>query len=201
MIGDSASLLTRWREGDLLAGQTLFNEHYSAIATFFRNKIGADALDLVQETFAACVESRDRIKGTFRAYLFGVAHNVLKKHIKSKYRPPEPVDFDSVAIHDLTPSPSELVVQKAEQRLLLEGLRHISINDQILLELRYWESMTTAEIATVLDCPHATIRSRLRRAREKLEYQIARLEAGPLLHSTLTRLEHWAERCRVAART
>lgn len=61
--------------------------------------------------------------------------------------------------------------------------------------------MTTAEIAEVLALPHSTARSRLRRAKEKLEFQMARLEAGPVLQSTLTQLEQWAESCRAATRT
>ncbi|MEM7678865.1 MAG: sigma-70 family RNA polymerase sigma factor, partial [Myxococcota bacterium] len=177
MVDDSASLLSRWRQGDQTAGRTLFDAHYGAITGFFKNKTGRDSSDLVQETFMACVANRDRIQGSFKAYLYGVAKNVLKKHLQSKYRQEREIDFEAVSIHDVTSSPADAIVQKSEQRLLLEGLRNIPISDQIMLELRYWESMTTAEIAEVLALPHATARSRLRRAKEKLEFQLSRIEA------------------------
>lgn len=197
-----AELLGQWRAGDKVAGKALFERHYASVLGFFRNKVGTDSADLVQETFAACVAGRDRIRegSSVRAYLFGIAHNVLKSHLRARYRGERVLDFEAVSVRDLSPGPSEIVVRKNEERLLLEALRTIAVDDQILLELRYWEGLKTREIADVLGIPHATVRSRLRRAHEKLEYEMARLESGPILQSTLTRLEEWAEGCRVAAR-
>jgi RNA polymerase sigma-70 factor (ECF subfamily) len=68
---------------------------------------------------------------------------------------------------------------------------------QLLIELRYWESMTTAEIAEVVAIPHPTVRSRLGRALERLEQALAQLGASPArIHSTRDDLEHWAQRLR-----
>jgi RNA polymerase sigma-70 factor (ECF subfamily) len=59
--------------------------------------------------------------------------------------------------------------------------------------------LKTREIAEILEVPHPTVRSRLRRAQDRLAAELARLAAGPLLESTLTGLEQWAARCKVAA--
>ena len=198
-----AQLLVRWRAGDKSSGQALFERHYPAVAGFFRNKVEAESADLVQETFAACVAGRDAIRSgsSFRSYLFGIAHNVLRGHLRRRYRAGAEIDFEEVSVQDLRPGPSQLVVQKKEQRLLLEALRRVSVDDQVILELRYWESLKTKDIADVLGIPHPSARSRLRRAQERLEAALAQVESGPTLHSTLTRLEHWAEACRVVARS
>lgn len=84
-------LLTRWRGGESAAGERLFSRHFTRVERFFVNKVDPHHVaDLVQETFVACVEGRDRIRdGTrFRGYLLGAAHNVLCGFLRRKYSAP-----------------------------------------------------------------------------------------------------------------
>ena len=198
--GDS-ELLLRWRAGDLTAGEALFERYYAMVERFFINKVDTGVGDLVQETFIACVESRDRLKKTsrFRSYLFAVAHNILFRHLRTRYRRGETFDAEAVSVRDLSPGPSSVAVRRTEQRLLLEALRSISVAHQVVLELHYWENMTTAEIAEVLDTPVGTVRSRLQRARSHLEAAMDSLERSPeVLESTKSHLDDWAQQCRQA---
>ncbi len=194
-----ADLLTAWRNGDAEAGEALFTRHYRSVARFFRNKIAGDRVaDLIQETFVASVESRDRIRDDtrFSAYLLGIAYHVFCKHLRERYRRDDPDELDSVAIEDVDPTPPSVIAHAQEQRLLLEALRAISVNFQVVLELHYWENMSTVEIAAVLGIPTGTVRSRLDRARDALEAAMARIaRSQELLESTLTRLDDWAARC------
>ncbi|WP_275943097.1 sigma-70 family RNA polymerase sigma factor [Pseudenhygromyxa sp. WMMC2535] len=104
--------------------------------------------------------------------------------------------MDLVSVYDLDPGPSSVIAERQEQRLLLEGLRAISVNYQVVLELHYWEQLSTKEIAAVLGVPAGTVRSRLQRAREALEAAIGALSRSPaMLESTLTRLDDWAQHC------
>jgi RNA polymerase sigma-70 factor (ECF subfamily) len=193
-----AELLEAWRSGDTDAGEALFARHYRPVARFFRNKVGPDRVaDLIQETFMASVEGRDRIQdsGRFRAYLLRIAYRVLCRHLRENYRRPES-DLDSIAAIDIDPSPSGIVAKAQEQRLLLEGLRAIPINYQVVLELHYWEELTTQEIAELLGIPVGTARSRLLRGRDALEAAMASIaRSREVLDSTLTRLEDWAASC------
>ena len=59
--------------------------------------------------------------------------------------------------------------------LVREGFARIPLDDQIALELAYLESMSTREIAGVLEIPENTVRSRLSRARDKLRAVLAEL--------------------------
>lgn len=198
--GDS-ELLLRWREGDLAAGEALFERYYTMVERFFINKVSTGVGDLVQETFIACVESRDRLRETrrFRSYLFTVAHNVLFRHLRTRYRHGSEFDLESVSVRDLSPGPSSVAVRRTEQRLLLEALRCIPVAHQVVLELHYWENMKTAEIAETLELPTATVRSRLQRARRRLEAVMAELERSPeVLESTKSHLDDWARACRQA---
>lgn len=192
-------LLERWRDGDRSAGEALFEKYYDLVERFFLNKVTVGVADLVQETFMACVKGRDRISQSskFRSYLFSVAHRILQLHLRKKYRTPEQVDFAEVAVRDLNPTPSSLIARRREQKLLLDGLRSIPLDYQVVLELHYWEKLTTEDIGEVVHLPVGTVRSRLRRARELLEQAMGRLASSPdELESTVTRLDDWAEQCR-----
>lgn len=199
MGADDHILLERWRDGDLVAGEALFERYYHAVERFFINKLGTDSGDLVQETFIACVENRFDVTDSskFRSYLFAVAYNVLCRHLRQAYRRHHDIDLEATSIMDLSPSPSSIIVRRREQRLLLEGLRAIPVDYQVVLELHYWEDMTTEDIAEVLAMPLGTVRSRLRRARELLEEAMSRLERSPaLFESTISQLDDWARACR-----
>jgi RNA polymerase sigma-70 factor, ECF subfamily len=199
MEPDDTELLDLWRNGDLTAGNALFDRYYEAVERFFLNKVSSEVADLVQETFVACVQGRDRLDGAkFRSYLFSVAHNVLCGHLRRSYRNGQQIDLDEVSALELQAGPGSWSTHGREQRLLLEALRSIPVPYQVLLELHYWEQMTTETMSEVLGLPVGTVRSRMRKARELLKAAMGRLaRTVDELESTWTRLEDWAERCRM----
>jgi len=194
-----AALLDEWRGGALGAGERLFRRHYNAVERFFLNKVAAEHVgDLVQESFVACVEGRDRVSdgARFRGYLLTIAYRVFCRYLRGKYRSEAVLDLDAISVAEVGASPSSVVARAREQRLLLEGLRLIPINYQVVLELHYWEHLTTTEIAQIIGVPPGTVRSRLQRARDALSAAMARVARSPdLLESTLTRLDDWARAC------
>src|SRR6185436_2022315 len=148
---------------------------------FFLNKVTTGVQDLVQETFTRCVESRERIRDNeqFRLYVYGIAYHVLMEHLRWRYRGDQPLDASQTSMLALDPSPATLVAQRREHRLLLEALRSIPVDDQVVLELHYWESLTTDEISEALAIPAPTARGRLQRARTKLAEVMDRLNESP----------------------
>lgn len=194
-----AELLTRWRQKDLKAGKELVERYYESLECFFANKVPSGVGDLVQETFRHCLEGATRIKDPdkFRSYLFSIAFNVLRGHIRSKVRRGSEIDVDELSVEDVVPGACSVLVEHEQQRLLLEALRRIPWTYQTILELDYWESMTMVEIAEVLEIPEGTVKSRLARAREKLREKMEELAGSPeLLRTTLADLEEWARQCR-----
>jgi RNA polymerase sigma factor (sigma-70 family) len=196
-MGDD-ELLNAWRAGDRDAGNQLFSRYFSGVYRFFRNKVDRGVEDLVQRTFMACVEGRDRLRGgPFRSYLFGAAHNILRAHFRRERALARDVDADELSVVDMGAGPSTILALHDEQRLLLEALRRLSLADQTLVELYYWERLTGPELAAFLAVPENTARTRLRRARVRLEEEISRLNATPeRLSSTLSDLDKWAKSLR-----
>ncbi len=191
---DDHTLLARWRGGDGAAGDALFERHFDAIYSFFARKVSGDVSDLVQKTFVGLTEGRDRFAGEVspRAYLYGIARNVLYAHYREARRDRQ-LSFEVRSLHDLEPTPSARVAAGRESRLLLEALRHIPLDLQIAVELHFWEGLSGPEMAAILAVPEGTVRSRIRRALDKLREEVQRLGQGDgLLTSTLTDLEQWA---------
>jgi RNA polymerase sigma factor (sigma-70 family) len=198
-VATDLELLEAWRSGDRSAGSQLFERHFDSICRFFANKIQSDVDDLVQRTFQACVEGKERFRGqsSFRTYLFGVAHNVLRSHLRKRRREGERFDFGLTSVFDLGLSPTTLIAQAKEQQLTLQALRRIPLDHQIVLELYYWEDMTAAELAEVLEIPEGTVRGRIRRAKQLLEEQLSLLAENDVdLESTMSNLDSWAKSLR-----
>ena len=188
-------LLEAWRAGDGEAGRELFERHIGVLSRFFRNKVGEEREDLIQRTLLRCVESRDRLRdgASFRAYLLRVARSRLYDHlarIRGSAKRPDPL-LTSVA--DVGLSPSRIVAKSEQDQLLLLALRRLPLDLQVALELHYWEGLTTAELAEVLEIPQGTVKTRLFRARNLLREDLVVLErAGSLPSSTPHDLDAWA---------
>jgi len=189
-------LLERWRGDDEDAGRELFGRYFDAVFRFFRNKVQDAAEDLTQQTFMALVKGRDRFRGeaSFRTYVFMIARKRLYSYLRDCDRRSEPLALDTASVVDFgLLSPSRAVAVHQEQQLLLHALRRLPVEMQLVLELFYWEEMSVAEIAEVVEAPVGTIKSRLQRARHRLDALIVELsESEDLLQSTLDNFEAWA---------
>ena len=199
VLVDDAALLEAWRGGDERAGNELFERHYPALARFFRNKLGTEADDLIQKTFLACVEARQRFEGrsSFRTFIFAVAHNVLRRELRDRSRG-EAIDVDEVSLASVSPTPSTALARKREHRTLLAALRHVPASAQVLLELHYFEGMTAPEIADVFAIGVSTAKTRLRRGRLLLERVARELdeEGAAGRRTTTDDLDRWAAQIR-----
>lgn len=187
-------LLARWRRGDAQAAEALFERHFDGLYRFFRNKAADAADDLVQRTLLASFEAADRFRGecSFRTFLFAIARNQLLTHL-ARRRGVGRVEPARESVADSAPSPSSVVTRRREHAIVLEALRRLPIDHQILLELFYWENQSGAELATILEIPEGTVRTRLRRARELLGREVERLEAeGDIAQSLTGNLDAWA---------
>ncbi|HEX2660251.1 MAG TPA: sigma-70 family RNA polymerase sigma factor, partial [Polyangia bacterium] len=158
-------LLEKWRAGDQRAGEDLFQRHFADVLRFFDNKAWDKAEDLTQQTFLACVGSRDRFRGdsSFRTYLFAIAWNQLRHHYRRELKN-EHVDFEASSISELAgllTSPSSKVDRARRERRIHEALRRLPVAQQALLEFHYWQDLDAAALADIFGVPVGTVRVRL----------------------------------------
>lgn len=195
MNDDDHELLTAWRSGNPDAGQRLIERHLEAVHRFFSNKVTGVTDDLVQRTFLACMESVEGFEGraSFRSYLFAIARNILYRHYRERHQAFDPLTVSVSTVVVDQRSPADRVTDLEEQRLLLRALRALPLELQTLLELAYWEGLADRELAEILAVPPGTIKSRLRKARQRLEELLPKLARSPgLLESSRLTLDAWA---------
>lgn len=195
---EDLALLAAWRAGDARAGDALVRHYGPHVVRFFADKVrDFEVDDLAQQTWEALIHARDRfvvpgepvtagaspgapepISASFRAYLYGTARFVLFAHFRRRARAAQ-FDPGLSSLEDLSPSPSRQASAHAKLERLAAALRKLPLDLQILLELRYAQEMTSAEIAAVYEIPRNTAKSRLRVAKERLDAQLARMGLGP----------------------
>ena len=193
---DDIALLERWRAGDEAAGQTLFQRHFDSIYGFFETKCEAEADELTQATFLACVRAKDQFRGasSFRTYLFTIARNELYRMLRTRQRRDAKLDFALSSIAELVSTPGTKIARNQEHRRMIEALQHLPVEQQTLLELHYWEDMDIAALAEIFDSPAATIRTRLHRARKALRELMETTNlAPPAALETLESMDMWAK--------
>lgn len=179
-MSDDFAQWRSWVNGDEAAGGALVSRHFLAVYRFFASKLPDQADDLTQSTFEACITVRDtfRADSNFRAFLMGIARKQLLRHLEGRGQLMGGRAASEVSIADLDPSPSTAMAQVQEHERLLNAMRSIPIDFQIVLELHYWQDLHTKEIATILEIPPGTVKSRLFRARERLRESLAAADAA-----------------------
>ncbi len=177
-MSSDVELLEAWRAGDRGAGNALVRKHFGRIHRFFRSKVDEGIEDLAQQTFLAAVEARDRVENdaAFAAYVFGIARRQLMMALRKKYARAKVFAPDEVSLAHLGagegPGVQTWLGAREEQAILVQALRSIPLDYQIAIELHYWEGLTVQEIASVVEAPAGTVKSRLSRARKLLEAQL-----------------------------
>jgi RNA polymerase sigma-70 factor (ECF subfamily) len=200
-MSEDHELLRRWRAGDEVAGTELVARNVPVLYRFFRNKVSTSLADLVQKTFVACVEKRDRIPSdvAFKTYLLGIARKELLMFYRGAGYERRLFEGGHVSAAEPGEALSDIMADNEQQRLLLRALRTLPTDLQIVIELFYWEDLPIAEVAQVVEIPQGTVKTRLHRARGLLRDRIAELGSNAdLRRSTIDNLDRWAHSLRRA---
>ncbi|MDT7804676.1 MAG: hypothetical protein QOI78_8109 [Actinomycetota bacterium] len=152
-------------------GTELFTEvhdrHFAAVYRYVAGRLGAQvAEDVAAETFLVAFDRRktfDATRGDLRAWLFGIATNLVSRHRRKEAR-----HYRALARLE-TPRPAE----GHENRVLDAGrlgkaLSRLTAGERDVLLLVALADLGYAEVAEALGISAGTVGSRLSRARKKL---------------------------------
>ena len=194
MAGDT-ELLDAWAGGDERSGRELYGRYAARVVRFFARKIHDDPSDLVQRTFLKCLATRK--EGTevtdAAALLFAIARSELYDHLRRRMRDAARFSPDTTSLADTGAGPSRLLARAEDQRMLLDALRALPLDDQLSLELYYWEELSMEAVARVLGVTKSAAINRVHRARAAVRERLAALQAGgPRPPETDAGFETWA---------
>ena len=157
--------------------RSIFREHKDAVYRFAWRMTGSAsaAEDVTQDCFLALLRAPERFdagRGPIRAFLVGVARNLILKRWRTESRW-DPLEEDAFVAGPMEPERKETAELVAQAVGLLPPLQREAL---ILAE---YEEMTLEEVARAVDAEVGTVKARLHRARENLRRMLA-----PLRRST-----------------
>lgn len=157
-------------------GNILFQEYAESVYQFFRDKVGGEEDKLMQATFLEVDRRRDPqpTGGSFRAYLFSIARDQLYQHLRQLAGDAN-LDFSITPLATLMPSPTTVMAKDEHQAKLKIALRRIPLQQELAIELHYWQDMRAGELAQVFDVSEPGARLLLHRARHALRKEHERL--------------------------
>lgn len=129
----------------------------------------ATAEDIVQDVFIAFYQKQQQFRqeSSLRTYLVKMTVNRSHDYLRS-WKSKRLSLFEKIVGRTSTITPEKELLAKSTKQELVAALFTLSVPYREVLILYYFEEMTTVDIAKLVHCPEATIRTRLQRARKQL---------------------------------
>jgi len=177
-------IIERVKNGDKKAYDLLVLKYQqrviNLISRFVKNY--ADALDISQETFIKAYKALPNFRGesAFYTWLYRIAVNTAKNHLTVQSRKITKSDYDVAEIEQIEgnmtlteqTTPENLLIKDELQETILNTIENLPEDLKSAIMLREIEGLSYEEIATVMECPVGTVRSRIFRARETIDNKI-----------------------------
>lgn len=162
------------------------NRVTNLVARYVKNS--GDVADVTQEAFIKAYRALPNFRGesAFYTWLYRIAVNSAKNYLVSQSRKPPANDVDAdeaefyeggEVLHEMA-SPEKKLLTKEIETVLLAAVAKLPEDLRMAITLREMEGMSYEDIATVMECPVGTVRSRIFRAREAVDNAIRPLLNG-----------------------
>jgi RNA polymerase sigma-70 factor (ECF subfamily) len=159
-------------ERDRAAFAALYRAHGSAMLAYFRRRLaGGDADDAVADVFEIAwrrFESIPDDDGRARAWLYGVARNVLHNRVRSKTRRRRLETKLGGQAPRRTPDTELQVVRRLQDQIVLEAVMRLPEKYRETLILAEWDGLPREQIADLMGVSRAAIDQRISRAYKRL---------------------------------
>lgn len=181
--------MQRLKDGDDLALNAIMERWQLPLSRFLLRFLDneRDALDLTQETFVRVYLNRERYRptGRFSTWLYAIATNLARQHLRWRRRHPEvstTLDDSSpdgesppgLTATDTSATPAEASINQEQIQAVRRAIQALPPDLREALILHQYEALPHAAIAEVLSCSPKAVETRLYRARNKLRQSLAR---------------------------
>jgi RNA polymerase sigma-70 factor (ECF subfamily) len=177
-------LVERVQKGDKHAFDLLINKYQHRIVNLVNRYVSDhdEALDVAQEAFIKAYRAIRNFRGdsAFYTWLYRIAINTAKNWLVAQKRRPPLSDIDAVDAEQYDIDSRLKDKDTPENELLREEIKHTVFGTiaalpedlRTAIMLREMEGMSYEEIATTMECPIGTVRSRIFRAREAIDEKL-----------------------------
>ena len=204
MQSDDVKLIQRILAGDENAFESLIQKYQRQVHAHVLRKIGdfQIAEDITQETFLRVYQKLDTLNNPaqFSKWLYAIVDHLCiawfrKNRLQTKSLQEIHIsETEAEAYSRYVAREHAKMTAEAQRSLVKKLLTTLKENDREVITLHYFEEMTSSEIGETLGVPENTIKSRIRRARQRLrKYAFMIREALEITtegeHYTQNRLE------------
>jgi len=183
-------LVERVQKGDKAAFDLLIRKYQHRIVSLVSRYVSdpSEALDVAQEAFIKAYRAIGNFRGdsAFYTWLYRIAINTAKNWLVARQRRPPASDIDAAdaeqydmdsRLKDRGTPESELLREEIE-KTVYDTIADLPEDLRTAIMLREIEGMSYEEIATTMECPIGTVRSRIFRAREAIDEKLKPLLDG-----------------------
>lgn len=183
-----ATLVADVKKGDVKAFELLVERYQqrvaNVIAKFIRDH--HEIQDVAQEVFIKVYRALPNFRGdsSFYTWIYRIAVNTAKNHLVAKGRriqsvqvePEEAEVFSTEEDNHGADTPDAVYARGELETVLSEAIASLPDDLRKALVLREIDGLSYEQIATAMNCPIGTVRSRIFRARDAVEKSIQNLQ-------------------------
>ena len=180
-------LIQRIQNGEQQAFTLLVRKYQNRVANILTRYVrnSGDIADVTQEVFIKVHRSLPTFRGdsAFYTWLYRITVNTAKNYLTSQSRRPPASDIDAVEADSYdgsdalkeSDSPENILRSEEIKRVIMNTINQLPAELKAAITFRELEGMSYEEIAKIEDCPIGTVRSRIFRARDAIDKQLAPL--------------------------
>lgn len=178
------ALVERVQRGDRGAFDVLVRKYQHKILNLIIRYVHdpSEAQDVAQEAFIKAYRALGNFRGdsAFYTWLYRIAINTAKNFLVAQGRRPPGSDIDAqdAEQYDVDSrlkerdTPEHELLKNELERTVFDAIGDLPEDLRTAITLREMEGMSYEDIATAMDCPIGTVRSRIFRAREAIDERI-----------------------------
>ena len=184
-------LVERVQSGEKAAFDILVRKYEHKLANVISRYIHdqSEVLDVAQDAFIKAYRALPNFRGdsAFYTWLYRIAINTAKNHLVAASRRPPKDDINAEEAEQFGAgsglkeyaTPERLALRSELAGTIQDAIEALPEELRVAIVLRELEGLSYEEIASAMECPIGTVRSRIFRARDAIDKQIR-----PLLDET-----------------
>lgn len=186
MVEDDVQLIHKVLSGEDAAFSTLVQKYQKSVHTFAWRKIGDFhfAEEITQDTFVQVYQNLSTLRNPklFAGWLYVIANrlcirwNQKRKSISQSLESTSMSEIDAISYNNYASEQRDIVSTERRLEIIDKLLNKLPESERTVITLFYLGEMTAKEIGMFLGVSINTIKSRLRRARERLKSEEAILQ-------------------------
>ena len=181
------ALVRRVQRGDSTAFDALVRKYQHRIVGLIGRYVSdwSECQDVAQDVFMRAYRALPNFRGDaqFYTWLHRIAVNTAKNHLVAQNRRPPTDDIDAAEAEQFdvgmrlrdTDTPEHELLRQEIERTVMQAVDALPEDLKVAITLREVEGLSYDEIAQRMGCPIGTVRSRIFRARDAIDAQLAPL--------------------------